>query len=160
MFFRCELCTRGHASTARRSTCYVVYGTQADFRSSLDAIREPRYFTTPWTRPRLRARSIGLIRIRRIPQFSDYAFDSAHLNLDGSSRLIHLIRKKLRMSSDELDTRPRLREDVTVLRLPHSDLNRTVTQCSKRISSIVILYFSGIHQRQYALITGSPRVRW
>ena len=32
------------------------------------------------------------------------------------------------MSSDELDTRPHPREDVNVLRLPHSDLNRTVAQ--------------------------------
>ena len=41
----------------------------------------------------LRARSIGLIRIRRTPPFSDDAFDSAQLNPDESSELIHLIRK-------------------------------------------------------------------
>ena len=34
------------------------------------------------------------------------------------------------MSSDELDTRTHLREDVKVLQLPHSDLNRTVAQRS------------------------------
>ena len=34
------------------------------------------------------------------------------------------------MSSDELDTRPRPREDVQVLRLPYSDLNRTGAQRS------------------------------
>ena len=40
-----------------------------------------------------RARSTGLIRIRRTPPFSDDAFDLAHLNPDESSELIQLIRK-------------------------------------------------------------------
>ena len=40
-----------------------------------------------------RARSIGLIRIRRTPPFSDEAFDWAQLNSDESSELIRLIRK-------------------------------------------------------------------
>ena len=66
------------------------------------------YFTTPWySRSRARkvsqfslaeysctrARSIGLIRIRRTPPFSDEAFDGAHPNPDESSELIRLIRK-------------------------------------------------------------------
>ena len=37
--------------------------------------------------------SIGLIRIRRTPPFSDDALDWAQLNPDESSELIHLIRK-------------------------------------------------------------------
>ena len=74
----------------------------------------------------LGARSIGLIRIRRTPALSYDAFDWAQLNPDESSELIHVSRKKLRMSSDELDPRTLAREDVKVLRLPHSDLNRTV----------------------------------
>ena len=41
----------------------------------------------------VRARSIGLIRKRRTPPFSDDAFDPAHLNPDESSELIQLIRK-------------------------------------------------------------------
>ena len=44
----------------------------------------------------LGARSIGLIRIRRTPPFSDEAFDWAQLNPDESSELIQLIRKKYR----------------------------------------------------------------
>ena len=69
--------------------------------------------------PTQRVCSIGLIRIRRTPPFSEDAFDSSQL-----------IRKKLRMSSGELDTHPGPREDVKVLRLPHSYLNRTVAQHS------------------------------
>ena len=41
----------------------------------------------------LRACSIGLIRIRRTPPFSDDTFDLAQLNPDESSELIHLIQK-------------------------------------------------------------------
>ena len=40
---------------------------------------------------RSRARSIGLIRIRRTPPFSDEAFDWAHPNPDESSELIRNI---------------------------------------------------------------------
>ena len=76
-----------------------------------------------------RARSIGLIRIRT-PPFSDEAFDWAQLNPDESSEFIQLIRKKygwVRMTLTRAHTRyPR--EDVKVLRLPQSDLNRTVAQ--------------------------------
>ena len=88
------------------------------------------YYVHDMTRLRPWARSIGLMRIRRTPPFSDDAFDWAQLNPDESSELIHLIRKKLRTSSDELDTRTHPREDVMILRLPHSDLNQTVAQHS------------------------------
>ena len=41
------------------------------------------------------------------------------------------------MSSGELDTRPRPREDVKALRLPHSDLNRTVGTRSGRPTQLI-----------------------
>ena len=62
-----------------------------------------------------RSHSVGLIRIRRTPPFSDDAFDSAQLNPD--DHMSHpSSSEKLQMSSDELDTRPHPREDVKVLR--------------------------------------------
>ena len=49
-----------------------------------------------------RARSIGLIRIRRTPPFSDEAFDWAHPTSDESSELIRPAHpKNSRMSSDQ-----------------------------------------------------------
>ena len=84
----------------------------------------------------LRARSIGLIRIRRTPPFSDDAFDSAQLNPDESSIRAHPSHpKKLWMSSDELDTRPHPREDVKVLRLPQSFGSQSNGRATQLISS-------------------------
>ena len=82
----------------------------------------------------LRARWIGLIRIRRTPLFSDDAFDWAQLNPDESSERFQLIRKKIRMSSDELDTRPHPREDVKVL---YDSLIRISIERSRNSSHLI-----------------------